>query len=277
MGHEARVFCSNTLFDIPGGWGWLPLTRAPTQGRASKATSLTRWAAEYGAQSDVTLEVWKLQIQFASRSSSLALLPWGDPPAGMHDAHPACGRKGLIICPISWLPFRPLQPSPLWRQTSCTQTHLKFATPCAPCKQFLWIRGILCFCQPQPLSLFCFWHQWSAMAIFSVDSLQVKGGGTPGYVAYGATKRGLPQMTDSLVKELEAGWACFRPLRTRRCQLCLPVLLLSTVVFFCCQLVPGKKHNQVQCGPLFFPRPWRLDHTVTQIPLNQAPEDVPML
>ena len=32
---------------------------------------------------------------------------------------------------------------------------------------------------------------------------EVKGGGTPGYVAYGATKRGLPQMTDSLVKELE--------------------------------------------------------------------------
>ena len=33
--------------------------------------------------------------------------------------------------------------------------------------------------------------------------LKVKGGGTPGYVAYGATKRGLPQMTESLVKELE--------------------------------------------------------------------------
>lgn len=33
----------------------------------------------------------------------------------------------------------------------------------------------------------------------------VKGGGTPGYVAYGATKRGLPQMTDSLVREIEDG------------------------------------------------------------------------
>jgi len=33
----------------------------------------------------------------------------------------------------------------------------------------------------------------------------VKGGGTPGYVCYGATKRGLPQMTDSLVAELEKG------------------------------------------------------------------------
>ena len=33
----------------------------------------------------------------------------------------------------------------------------------------------------------------------------MKGGGTPGYVCYGATKRGLPQMTDSLVAELEKG------------------------------------------------------------------------
>ena len=33
---------------------------------------------------------------------------------------------------------------------------------------------------------------------------KVKGGGTPGYVTYGATKRGLPQMTESLVKEIEA-------------------------------------------------------------------------
>jgi len=33
----------------------------------------------------------------------------------------------------------------------------------------------------------------------------VKGGGTPGYATYGATKRGLPQLTDSLVAELEKG------------------------------------------------------------------------
>ena len=32
----------------------------------------------------------------------------------------------------------------------------------------------------------------------------VKGGGTPGYATYGATKRGLPQLTDSLVAELES-------------------------------------------------------------------------
>lgn len=41
--------------------------------------------------------------------------------------------------------------------------------------------------------------------IFNTVGSGVKGGGTPGYVAYGATKRGLPQMTDSLVRELEQG------------------------------------------------------------------------
>lgn len=41
--------------------------------------------------------------------------------------------------------------------------------------------------------------------IFNTVGSGVKGGGTPGYVAYGATKRGLPQMTDSLVRELEEG------------------------------------------------------------------------
>jgi len=41
--------------------------------------------------------------------------------------------------------------------------------------------------------------------IFNTVGSGVKGGGTPGYVTYGATKRGLPQMTESLVKELEEG------------------------------------------------------------------------
>jgi len=41
--------------------------------------------------------------------------------------------------------------------------------------------------------------------IFNTVGSGVKGGGTPGYAAYGATKRGLPQMTDSLVKELTGG------------------------------------------------------------------------
>jgi len=41
--------------------------------------------------------------------------------------------------------------------------------------------------------------------VFNTVGSGVKGGGTPGYVAYGATKRGLPQMTESLVKEIEEG------------------------------------------------------------------------
>ena len=41
--------------------------------------------------------------------------------------------------------------------------------------------------------------------IFNTVGSGVKGGGTPGYVAYGATKRGLPQMTASLAKELTDG------------------------------------------------------------------------
>jgi len=41
--------------------------------------------------------------------------------------------------------------------------------------------------------------------IFNTVGSGVKGGGTPGYACYGATKRGLPQLTDSLVKELTVG------------------------------------------------------------------------
>jgi chlorophyll(ide) b reductase len=41
--------------------------------------------------------------------------------------------------------------------------------------------------------------------VFNTVGSGVKGGGTPGYVAYGATKRGLPQMTKSLVAELTTG------------------------------------------------------------------------
>ena len=41
--------------------------------------------------------------------------------------------------------------------------------------------------------------------VFNTVGSGVKGGGTPGYVTYGATKRGLPQMTESLVKEIEEG------------------------------------------------------------------------
>ena len=41
--------------------------------------------------------------------------------------------------------------------------------------------------------------------IFNTVGSGVKGGGTPGYACYGATKRGLPQLTASLVKEIEEG------------------------------------------------------------------------
>ena len=41
--------------------------------------------------------------------------------------------------------------------------------------------------------------------VFQTVGSGVKGGGTPGYVAYGATKRGLPQMVDSIVAELTKG------------------------------------------------------------------------
>lgn len=41
--------------------------------------------------------------------------------------------------------------------------------------------------------------------IFNTVGSGVKGGGTPGYATYGATKRGLPQLTSSLVKELDEG------------------------------------------------------------------------
>jgi len=62
-------------------------------------------------------------------------------------------------------------------------------------------------------TLFCTQEAMKLMAeqegtighIFNTVGSGVKGGGTPGYVCYGATKRGLPQMTDSLVAELEKG------------------------------------------------------------------------
>lgn len=41
--------------------------------------------------------------------------------------------------------------------------------------------------------------------IFNTVGSGVKGGGTPGYACYGATKRGLPQLTATLVDEVEKG------------------------------------------------------------------------
>eukprot|EP00522_Entomoneis_paludosa_P016186 CAMPEP_0172440028 /NCGR_PEP_ID=MMETSP1065-20121228/827_1 /TAXON_ID=265537 /ORGANISM="Amphiprora paludosa, Strain CCMP125" /LENGTH=345 /DNA_ID=CAMNT_0013188807 /DNA_START=24 /DNA_END=1061 /DNA_ORIENTATION=+ len=50
--------------------------------------------------------------------------------------------------------------------------------------------------------------------IFNTVGSGVKGGGTPGYACYGATKRGLPQLTATLVKELEEGVQGFEKTKT---------------------------------------------------------------
>jgi len=51
--------------------------------------------------------------------------------------------------------------------------------------------------------------------IFNTVGSGVKGGGTPGYATYGATKRGLPQLTDSLVKELDEGVQGYEKVQTK--------------------------------------------------------------
>ena len=50
--------------------------------------------------------------------------------------------------------------------------------------------------------------------IYNTVGSGVKGGGTPGYACYGATKRGIPQFTASLVKEIEEGVQGFPKLET---------------------------------------------------------------
>lgn len=51
--------------------------------------------------------------------------------------------------------------------------------------------------------------------IFNTVGSGVKGGGTPGYACYGATKRGLPQLTKSLVDELEKGVQGYEKKKTK--------------------------------------------------------------
>jgi len=51
--------------------------------------------------------------------------------------------------------------------------------------------------------------------IFNTVGSGVKGGGTPGYACYGATKRGMPQLTASLVDELEKGVQGYDLVETR--------------------------------------------------------------
>ena len=69
--------------------------------------------------------------------------------------------------------------------------------------------------------------------IFNTVGSGVKGGGTPGYVAYGATKRGLPQMTDSLVKELTTGVPGFdveKPRGTVNCHTLSPGMVFTDLL-----------------------------------------------
>ncbi|KAL3782772.1 hypothetical protein HJC23_003093 [Cyclotella cryptica] len=51
--------------------------------------------------------------------------------------------------------------------------------------------------------------------IFNTVGSGVKGGGTPGYATYGATKRGLPQLTASLVKEIDEGVQGYEKKKTK--------------------------------------------------------------
>jgi len=69
--------------------------------------------------------------------------------------------------------------------------------------------------------------------IFNTVGSGVKGGGTPGYAAYGATKRGLPQMTDSLVAELTKGVPGFDvdpPLGTVNCHTLSPGMVFTDLL-----------------------------------------------
>ncbi len=51
--------------------------------------------------------------------------------------------------------------------------------------------------------------------VFNTVGSGVKGGGTPGYATYGATKRGLPQLTASLVKEIDEGVQGYEKKKTK--------------------------------------------------------------
>jgi len=69
--------------------------------------------------------------------------------------------------------------------------------------------------------------------IFNTVGSGVKGGGTPGYVCYGATKRGLPQMTDSLVKELTdgvPGYEMEKPPGTVNCHTLSPGMVFTDLL-----------------------------------------------
>jgi len=69
--------------------------------------------------------------------------------------------------------------------------------------------------------------------IFNTVGSGVKGGGTPGYATYGATKRGLPQLTDSLVAELTKGVPGFdvgKPEGTVNCHTLSPGMVFTDLL-----------------------------------------------
>ncbi len=74
----------------------------------------------------------------------------------------------------------------------------------------------------------------------------VKGGGTPGYATYGATKRGLPQLTASLVEEIDKGVQGYPKKKTKGK---IQVHSLSPGMVFTKLLLddstPGKRENVV--------------------------------
>jgi len=69
--------------------------------------------------------------------------------------------------------------------------------------------------------------------VFNTVGSGVKGGGTPGYATYGATKRGLPQMTQSLVAELDKGVPGFEvdsPIGTVNCHTISPGMVFTNLL-----------------------------------------------
>jgi chlorophyll(ide) b reductase len=82
--------------------------------------------------------------------------------------------------------------------------------------------------------------------IFNTVGSGVKGGGTPGYATYGATKRGLPQLTASLVEEIDKGVQGY-PKKTTKGK--IQVHSLSPGMVFTKLLLddstPGKSENVV--------------------------------
>merc|ERR1719359_2199510 len=69
--------------------------------------------------------------------------------------------------------------------------------------------------------------------VFQTVGSGVKGGATPGYAAYGACKRGLPQLTKTLVKEVTDGVPGFdvpKPAGTVNCHTISPGMVFTKLL-----------------------------------------------